>query len=220
MVLSMAFLDLIKRLPVDLGQGTYRHRTKAKSIAFSLAKQGKGRAALDVGCGDGFWSKRLKENGWLVTSIDGYDLRYKPAKEVNLEKPMPFEDNSFDLIWKSEVIEHIHNVDQVLSELRRILKPGGRMILTTPNSYFWLYDLLKIFGISPAKVQNPDHKQFFSLKDMKRLFPTARLYGFFPYAVVKMRIKDGIGPLSPTFIIHEKNPDPTPTTNQADSSKA
>ncbi|MBI1833800.1 MAG: class I SAM-dependent methyltransferase [Candidatus Andersenbacteria bacterium] len=203
----MNFLDLIKRLPIDLGQGHYRHTTKAKVTAFRMTGDGHGRRALDLGCGDGFWSRKLKGHNWQVTSADGYDFRSPDTIEVDAEKPFPFSNQEFDLIWSSEVIEHIRNVDQFVSEMRRIIKPDGRIIVTTPNSHFWLYRLLLPFGIKPATIQNPDHKQFFSLADMRRLFPRAHIYGFFPYTLVKIIITRGIDFLSPTFIVveHQKS---------------
>lgn len=197
-------LDFIKRLPIDLGQGWYRHTTKAKITAFQIAGSGKGRKALDLGCGDGYWSRRLQKANWVVTSADGYDMRLPKAQQLNFEEKLPFPDNEFDLIWCSEVIEHIHNVEQLITEMRRITKSGGRIITTTPNSSFWLYRVLLPFGIKPADIQNPDHKQFFSLTDIRKLFPNAKILGFFPYAIVKFIIHSGINLLSPTFIIIEK----------------
>lgn len=194
---------MVKRLPIDLGQGWYRHTTKAKLTAFQIAGKGRGRHALDLGCGDGYWSDRLKKRGWSVSSADGYDTRYEGAKIINFEQPLPFEDNQFDLIWCSEVIEHIKNVENLVDEMRRITNPGGRIITTTPNSAFWLYKILMPFGIKPADIQNPDHKQFFSLADMKKLFPNAKILGFFPYAIIKLIIRSGINLLSPTFIVIE-----------------
>lgn len=196
-------LNLIKRLPIDLGQGYYRHTTKAKLMAFAAAGKPHDRSnqALDFGCGDGYWSNQLKSRGWKVTSTDGYDFRYPGTIEVDAEQPLPFADNSFDLIWSVEVIEHVRNVKPLVQEFRRILRPGGKIIITTPNSAFWLYALLNVFGITPAQVQNPDHKQFFDLRAIHQLFPGAKVMGFFPYAILKIPIRQGIALLSPTFVI-------------------
>lgn len=202
-VITMAILNLIKRLPIDLGQGHYRHETKAKTVAFAMAGEGHEKKAMDFGCGDGFWSERLKGRGWNVTSVDNYDFRYKHTQQVDAEQKLSFPDNTFDLVWVLEVIEHVKHVEQLIDEFRRVTKPGGRIIITTPNSNFWLYRLLKPFGITPKRIQNPDHKQFFSLADMKRLFPRAYVYGFFPYTLVKLVISSGIDFLSPTFIVIE-----------------
>jgi SAM-dependent methyltransferase len=47
--------------------------------------------------------------------------------------PLPFDDGAFDLVWASEVIEHVADTARWLSEVRRVLAPGGRLLLTTPS---------------------------------------------------------------------------------------
>ncbi len=52
---------------------------------------------------------------------------------VPFDGPLPLEDGSFDLVWSSEVIEHVADTGQWLSEVRRVLAPGGRLLVTTPS---------------------------------------------------------------------------------------
>jgi len=52
---------------------------------------------------------------------------------VPFDGPLPFEDGSFDLAWASEVIEHVADTARWLSEVRRVLGPGGRLLVTTPS---------------------------------------------------------------------------------------
>ena len=52
---------------------------------------------------------------------------------VPLDGPLPFEDGSFDLVWASEVIEHVTDTARWLSEVRRVLAPAGRLLVTTPS---------------------------------------------------------------------------------------
>ena len=52
---------------------------------------------------------------------------------VPIDGPLPLEDGSFDLVWTSEVIEHVADTGQWLSEVRRVLAPGGRLLVTTPS---------------------------------------------------------------------------------------
>jgi 2-polyprenyl-3-methyl-5-hydroxy-6-metoxy-1,4-benzoquinol methylase len=195
-------LSWVKRLPVDLGQGTYRHTTRSKQLAFQLAGKGQGRRALDLGCGDGFWAGRLQGHGWRVTAAD-IAPSFPGSVQVDAEKSLPFAGATFDLVWLTEVLEHVRNVSGLLEELRRVVTPGGRLIITTPNSAFWLYSVMGLFGITPAQIQNPAHQQFFSRADIRRLFPKSQLYGFFPYNLIKLRISRGVGLLSPSFIIVE-----------------
>jgi ubiquinone/menaquinone biosynthesis C-methylase UbiE len=52
---------------------------------------------------------------------------------VPFDGPLPFGNGSFDLVWCSEVIEHVADTGQWLSEVRRVLAPGGRLLVTTPS---------------------------------------------------------------------------------------
>lgn len=199
----MDVVATLKHLPIDLGQGTLRSTTKGKRIAMDAVPPGHpGATALDVGCREGIQTRWLERRGYNVTAIDKEPL-YPAARRVDIERGLPFADAQFDLLWCSEVIEHLHDVPGALREFRRVLKPGGRMILTTPCSYFWLMRCAGWFGLSPARLQNPDHKQFFSLSDIRALFPRGQIYGYFPYWLVKFKLSRGIGLLSPTFVIVE-----------------
>lgn len=198
----MSVINLLKKIPIDLGQGNLRFTTKGKLIAMSLVPVGEGKTALDVGCREGFQSKWLESKGYKVTSID-IEKNYEHCQIVDVDQGLPFADNSFDLIWSSEVIEHLHYPDKAREEFMRVLKSDGQMIITTPNSYFWLMKLLNFFGFSPKQLQNPDHKQFFDVTQIKKLFPEAEIYGFFPYFLAKFTINNGVGWLSPTFVIKQ-----------------
>lgn len=195
----MSIISLLKKLPLDLGQGNQRYTTKGKQIALNLIdRNGQGKTALDVGCRDGYFSEILKTYGYRVVSID-IEKNYSDCQLIDANKPLPFANESIDLIWCSEVIEHLIHPQATINESRRVLKPTGQAIFTTPNSDFWLYKFLRPFGFTPQKLQNPTHLHFFNLADIKNFQPTA-IYGFFPYAVVKFTISRSINLLSPTFI--------------------
>src|SRR3989344_243722 len=205
-------IRLLSRLPIDLGQGTgnFKHTTKAKLIAFeSIPKLVLGARALDLGCGDGYWADKLKNLGYQVTPVDiprtypnlDFDKPYKGTVFADMNQPFPLEDNSFDLIWCTEVIEHLINHKQTVKEIMRVLKPGGCCIITTPNSFFWLHYFFKLFGLSNKQWQHEDHVNFFHIKQIKELFPGAKIYGYFPYMIVKFKIKSCISFLSPSFVI-------------------
>lgn len=208
--MSLPIIKLLAKAPVDLGQGTFKHKTKAKLIAFSYVPKCASKcAALDLGCGDGYWSEKLKAKGYKTISADqereypnvDSDYRYDSMVPTDLEKELPFPNNSFDLVWCSEVIEHLEKYRLAIAEIRRVLKPDGMYILTTPNSYFWLYYFLKLFGLSHKDWQNEGHKNFFHINDIKKLFPSAKIYGYFPYIILKFKIKRLIGLLSPSFVV-------------------
>lgn len=192
-------LNLIKKIPIDFGQGSMRYTTKGKMIAIKLIPQnGGGKTALDIGCRSGHFSKLFENNGYSVTSTD-IEKSYDKCKIVDADNPLPYQDNSFNIIWCSEVVEHLKDPQKTITEFRRVLKPDGKAVLTTPNSRFWLFRILSLFGFSPQKLQRKDHLHFFSIKDIKKFNPEV-IYGFFPYFILKFKIKKVINLLSPTFV--------------------
>ena len=107
---------------------------KVKEI---LAKEPRG-AFLDLGCGDGDYSRIARDLGFSVVALDIDGERFKYKYEIkfhqcDITKEIPFPDNSFDYILFLETIEHLRNPYDVISKLRRILKSRGKLILSTPN---------------------------------------------------------------------------------------
>lgn len=202
-----AVIDLLKKIPIDLGQGAVAEITEGKQIALRLVPPGHGGAALDVGCRDGHQTRWLERRGYEVTSID-VESNFPGARVVDANAPLPFEDDQFDLIWSSEVIEHLKNPAFSLRELRRVAAPGGEIILTTPNSYMWLFRAIAKLGLTPQRIQRADHLHFFDLEDIQDLAPDAELYGYFPWMFSKRTLvgAGAIGALSPTFVIHIRMP--------------
>jgi 2-polyprenyl-6-hydroxyphenyl methylase/3-demethylubiquinone-9 3-methyltransferase len=112
-------------------------------------------AVLDVGCGGGLLSERFAALGCAVTGIDrslptlataseharsmGLDIRYQPGDA----EALPFGARQFDAACCCDVLEHVDDVDRVVSEIARVLKPGGVFFFDTINRT-WQSNLLAI----------------------------------------------------------------------------
>ena len=95
--------------------------------------------ALDVGCGDGRLTAEL--DAVEVTGADVSAVALERARrrlpeerlvELEPDAPLPFADGEFDLVLLAETLEHVRDVQLLLSEVRRVLRPGGTLALTTP----------------------------------------------------------------------------------------
>lgn len=92
---------------------------------------------LDVGCGDGVLLSLLSQ-GWLYgVDTDQDSLNFASGKikakliQAKAER-LPFSNNFFDLVIATEIIEHLDQPGRLLTEAKRVLRPGGRLIITTP----------------------------------------------------------------------------------------
>ncbi|MFH1280548.1 MAG: class I SAM-dependent methyltransferase [Candidatus Beckwithbacteria bacterium] len=119
---------------------------------------------LDIGCGDGVLlyliSQKTKAQ---LFGIDSDSDSLKTAKsKVNAKffqasaYKLPFKTQSFDIVIASEIIEHLKNPEKMLSEIKRVLKPKGLSLITTP---------VKLF----PKPEDPMHVQEFSTSDLNNL---------------------------------------------------
>lgn len=111
---------------------------------------------LDVGCYDGHIGMLLKEKmgaQCVVYGIDAADncvaeSRKKgiKAKKCDITKGINYPSNSFDIVFAGEIIEHVLDSDFFMRELKRVLKPNGTLIFTTPNSLSLGRRLNYLFG--------------------------------------------------------------------------
>ena len=83
-----------------------------------------------------------------------------------IDGPLPFDDGAFDLVWASEVIEHVADTARWLSEVRRVLAPGGRLLLTTPS-----HGRLRVAlgGIERFSEPLGDHLHLYTRRSLRRM---------------------------------------------------
>jgi len=129
--------DLWERLPEQLVAPDLDLR-----LAHLHAGVHAGDRVLDLGCGDGRFTAELARTGAAATGVDIAEAALKRARAAYpdldfrlapFDGPLPFHDGSFDVVWTSEVIEHVADTARWLSEVRRVTVPRGRLLLTTPS---------------------------------------------------------------------------------------
>lgn len=110
--------------------------------AFLLARVAPGERILDLGCGEGAFAAALAAAGANVLAADIAAEPLRRAREAHpdlelqlLEEEARWSipDSAFDVVWAGEVIEHVADTAGWLSELRRVLRSGGRLLLSTPS---------------------------------------------------------------------------------------
>jgi ubiquinone/menaquinone biosynthesis C-methylase UbiE len=105
-----------------------------------VAGLGAAERALDLGCGDGRLTSVLQAGRVVaadVSSVAVARARRRLADraevvEIEPDSPLPFNDSRFDLVLCTETLEHVRDIQTLLSEVRRVLEPGGALAVTTP----------------------------------------------------------------------------------------
>lgn len=101
-----------------------------------------GARVLVAGCGVGMYARQIRER--LSDQVDAFDIEYERVRAARAAVPralaaagefIPFADDSFDIVLSHEVIEHVADDRRSASELLRVAKPGGRILLFCPNRW-------------------------------------------------------------------------------------
>jgi 2-polyprenyl-3-methyl-5-hydroxy-6-metoxy-1,4-benzoquinol methylase len=143
--------------------------------AFALGAVRDGDRVLDLGCGAGELTAALAAVGARVLGVDVADAALRRARAAHpslelalapIDGPLPCEDGSFDVVWSSEVIEHVADTARWLSEVRRVLVPGGRLLLTTPD-----HGRLRLLvgGIERSSPPLGDHLHLYTARSLREV---------------------------------------------------
>jgi 2-polyprenyl-3-methyl-5-hydroxy-6-metoxy-1,4-benzoquinol methylase len=190
----------------EIPEGTRPPYMQAR-LDFLLERVPAGARVLDVGCGEGWFTAALAGAGREAVGIDvaqeplrraheresGLDLRCVPV-----EGEWPLQDVSFDAVWAGEVIEHVADTAGWLSEVRRVLRSGGALVLSTPAHEPLTRLALGLSGRAFASHFDPrsDHLRFYTRRTVVALLED------FGFERIETRAVGGlIGPLPPRQVL-------------------
>jgi ubiquinone/menaquinone biosynthesis C-methylase UbiE len=162
--------DLWEHLPEDLDPPDQGPRRR-----FALANVTAGQRVLDLGCGTGDLSADLAGTGADVIAADVAQAALDRARsrhpglqlrKLEIDAELPFADGAFDVVFSSEVFEHVADTARWLSEVRRVLAPRGRVLLTTPS-----HGRLRLLAGGIERYSEPlgDHLHLYTARSLRTL---------------------------------------------------
>lgn len=155
--------EIWRELPEELEPPEFEARRE-----FLLAGVGRGDRVLDLGCGDGPFVPALLQAGATVTGADIAEGALERARRrapeatyvcIEPHGPWPFGDEGFEVVWASEVMEHVADTERWINEVRRVLVPGGSLLVTTP----------RVEALAEPPDPRGQHLRFYSPRSLRRL---------------------------------------------------
>ncbi len=155
-------------------EGFFSENVRKK--AFDTASLQPGRLAADIGAGTGFITEGLIEKGLKVIAVDQskamldkLKLKFPSCAQIECRvgeaEKLPVEDDSVDYVFANMFLHHVENPLQAITEMTRILKPGGKLVITDLDEHD--FDFLR--------TEHHDRWMGFKREDVKRWFLEARL---------------------------------------------
>ncbi len=146
-----------ERWETDVQNETALEHLHRYALAMELSA---GKSVLDIACGEGYGSRLLSANAAAVTGVDIDETTIRQAKEkykaANIQfltadaRATTLPGGSFDLLVSFETLEHLAEHDQLLTEFKRLLKPDGQLVISTPDRVQ--------YSVNPGTI-NPFHKK-------------------------------------------------------------
>jgi 2-polyprenyl-3-methyl-5-hydroxy-6-metoxy-1,4-benzoquinol methylase len=181
------------------------------------------RRVLDVGCSTGYLAERMQQHGATVIGLDmderAAELARSFCEEVHVgdveTMELPFEPGTFDAVVCGDLIEHLRDPQGFITRVRPLLRPGGRLVLSTPNIANWAMRLSLLFGrfrYTEWGLLDRTHTHFFTRKTLRECLEAAgyRLVAFdftVPVPVLSTprveALAHGLGRLRPSLLAYQ-----------------
>lgn len=170
-------------------EATPRYEPEPQLTALLNGSLGATTAVLDVGCGAAnSYAPRLARRAGSYVGVDVSSRAVELARAGGFDAhviddaaSLPFPDASFDLVVSVEVLEHLFEPHRAASEARRVLRPGGKLVASSPNAVYWRLRANLLFGYwnplgDAESIERPwrdPHIRFFSPRIMERMLREA-----------------------------------------------
>jgi ubiquinone/menaquinone biosynthesis C-methylase UbiE len=170
----------------------------AQRRAFLLGHVRPGARVLDLGCGNGAFAAELVAAGCEVVAVDVAQEALRRTRErapdavallAREGESLPLDENAVDLVWAGEVLEHVADVVGLLADVRRVLRWGGELLVTTPYHGRAMLAALALRGLDEHFDPRADDLRFFTARTLRSVLIEA---GF---ADVAVRAVGGVAPL-------------------------
>ena len=149
---------------------------------------------LEIGGGTGYQARRLTEDGYVVDSIDIPNSNYADQLEFPVQpydgRNIPFSDESFDVVFSSNVLEHVRDLPYLQAEIKRVLKPGGYCVHLMPTGAWRFWESVahytelfqRLFGLAPRLIPKglSRHALSDSMSVLRLMAGTAKHYAIVP----------------------------------------
>ena len=172
------------------GRDAGYHRWLDDRSAGLISEYGRGRDILEVGCGTGLILDRVTQFSKSTIGLDLSPGMLEVAKRRGLDvvegsaRALPFQDNSFDVIYSFKVLAHIPDLAQVFDEMARVVRPGGHLILEFYNRHslrWWVRRVRPAGRIGQQRTEKDVYTRFHTLSELQSLIPETlqlkRLHG-------------------------------------------
>jgi ubiquinone/menaquinone biosynthesis C-methylase UbiE len=175
---SKKYFETVAEQWDNMREGFFSENVRDK--AFDAAGLQPGELAADIGAGTGFITEGLLDNGLSVIAVDQsaamlnkLKLKFPSSDQIDCRvgeaKKLPIEDNSVDYVFANMYLHHVENPLKAIKEMKRILKPGGKLVITDVDEHEFEF----------LKTEQHDRWMGFDREDIKRWFIEAGLKNVF-----------------------------------------
>lgn len=166
---------------IELFKYSYMKKEKVNLIKSSIKKIDNNSKVIDIGCRQGVVSYFIRELGgkWLHCDTEMETLKTASSilkkNIVQIGESLPFKKESADYVFSLDILEHLDDDKALLNEIYRVLKTGGKIVISTPISgkFFLLNKIKMLFGMKPEVYGHK--REGYSLKKLNRMVEDAGL---------------------------------------------